>query len=327
MKEEERAVVVKKLVIVIPAYNEEEVFPETVKEITEILEGMISSNKVSADSKILFVNDGSKDNTWNLIINEQKNNELVTGINFSRNFGHQNALVAGLVTASKDADMMITIDADLQDDVNAIEKMVDQYYAGFDVVYGVRDNRDTDTAFKRSTALTFYGIMKKLGVDMVPNHADYRLMSQRAVLEFLKFKEENLFIRGIVPLVGFPSTKVYYARKERFAGESKYPLKKMLKFAWDGISSFSVVPIRAIMTLGVAVVIVAVGILVYAVLEHARGNTAQGWSSLMISLWFLGGVQLIGISVIGEYIGKIFNEVKHRPRFTIQDDTYTKVDK
>lgn len=311
------------LTIVVPCYNEEEVLPETVKQLGKILTSLMDHHEVSADSKILFVDDGSHDQTWKLIKDYEQKLDYITGIKFSRNFGHQNALVAGMTTAVAHSDIIITIDADLQDDIHAIPKMVQQYHAGYDIVYGVRNNRDTDTAFKRKTAMMFYGLMQKLGVKMVPNSADYRLMSQRAVRELLRFKEENLFLRGMVPLVGFSSTKVYYARKERFAGESKYPLKKMLKFAADGITSFSTTPIRMIMFLGFFIVLVSLAIIIYSIIRKITGHAVLGWSSLMTSIWLLGGIQLICVSVVGEYIGKIFKEVKKRPRFIIEEDDYT----
>lgn len=312
-----------KLSIVVPCYNEEEVLHETTKELTAILQGLVTGDKISKDSKIVFVDDGSKDKTWSLISEFSKEYPSVSGIKLSRNFGHQGALLAGVTTASKDSDAVITIDADLQDDVNAIPKMVDEYLNGAEVVYGVRNNRDTDTAFKRSTAEMFYRFMGFLGVNLVPDSADYRLMSQRACQVLLSYRERNLFLRGIVPLVGFKSAKVYYARKERFAGESKYPLKKMIKFAMDGITSFSIVPIKMIMGLGFFIVLISIVLLIYSLIQKINGNVVNGWSSLMISIWALGGVQLISISVIGEYVGKIFSEVKQRPRFTIERDIYT----
>ncbi|MCH3910238.1 MAG: glycosyltransferase family 2 protein [Limosilactobacillus oris] len=312
------------LTIIVPCYNEEAVLPETVKELTAILKGLIDDEKVAANSKILFVNDGSKDQTWSLISQYSKENELVTGLKFSRNYGHQNALLAGMSVAVKYSDMMITIDADLQDDVNAIPKMVEKYGEGYDVVYGVRNSRKTDTFFKRRTALAFYGLMRKMGVNLVPDSADYRLLSKRATESLLAFKERNLFLRGMVPLVGYRSTKVYYARKERFAGESKYPLSKMLHFALDGITSFSIAPIHLILYLGLLTVAVSIICMIYVIVEKCLGHVVSGWSSLMISIWLLGGIQLISISVIGEYIGKIFSEVKHRPRFTIEEENYTK---
>lgn len=314
----------KKLTVIVPCYNEEEVLPETVKELSNILDSLIKSKQIDSQSRLLFVNDGSKDDTWNLIENYSHELPHVTGIKFSRNFGHQDALLAGMTVAVNYSDMIITIDADLQDDINAIPKMVAAYYNGYDVVYGVRNNRDTDTAFKRGTAMAFYGLMRRLGVVMVPNSADYRLLSKRATKALLAFKERNLFLRGMVPLVGFPSTKVYYARKKRFAGTSKYPLKKMIKFAFDGITSFSTVPIRLIMNLGILLVVVGIGLFVYTLMQKLRGAVITGWASLMTSIWVIGGVQLICISVIGEYIGKIFIEVKQRPRYTIEQENYTK---
>lgn len=311
------------LTIVVPCYNEQEVLPETVKELGNILQNLMNSQQISPESKILFVNDGSQDKTWQLISRYTDEYSYVAGIKFSRNYGHQNALLAGMTVAMDYSNMIITIDADLQDDVNAIPKMVAKYHEGYDVVYGVRNNRQTDTFFKRRTALAFYGLMKRLGVNMVPNSADYRLLSKRATRSLLAFKERNLFLRGMVPLVGYKSTKVYYARKERFAGKSKYPLSKMLYFALDGITSFSIAPIHLIMYLGLVTVIGSIICMIYTLVEHAIGHVVSGWSSLMISIWLLGGIQLISISVIGEYVGKVFSEVKHRPRFTIERETYT----
>lgn len=312
------------LTIVVPCFNEEEVLPETVKELGNILTNLIKQEKVSSKSKLLFVNDGSKDKTWQLISKYTDEYPYVTGIKFSRNYGHQNALLAGMTVAVKSSDMIITIDADLQDDVNAIPKMVEKYLEGYDVVYGVRNSRATDTFFKRRTALAFYGLMRKLGVNLVPDSADYRLLSKRATESLLAFKERNLFLRGMVPLVGYRSTKVYYARKERFAGESKYPLSKMLHFALDGITSFSIAPIHLILYLGLVTVVISIICMIYTIVEKCLGHVVSGWSSLMISIWLLGGIQLISISVIGEYVGKIFSEVKHRPRFTIESESYTK---
>lgn len=311
------------LTIVVPCYNEQEVLPETVKELGNILQNLVDDHQISSESKILFVNDGSQDKTWQLISRYTNEYSYVAGVKFSRNYGHQNALIAGMTVAVDYSDMIITIDADLQDDVNAIPKMVTKYNNGYDVVYGVRNSRQTDTFFKRRTALAFYGLMKRLGVNMVPNSADYRLLSKRATRSLLAFKERNLFLRGMVPLVGYKSAKVYYARKERFAGNSKYPLSKMLHFALDGITSFSIAPIHLIMYLGLITVIGSIICMIYTLIEHAIGHVVSGWSSLMISIWLLGGIQLISISVIGEYVGKIFSEVKHRPRFTIENETYT----
>src|SRR5699024_7770132 len=310
------------LTIVVPCYNEQEVLPETVKELG-VLEKLIKDGKVSSQSKILFVNDGSKDKTWELISKYTKEYEYVTGIKFSRNYGHQNALLAGMAVAVKYSDMIITIDADLQDDIYAIPKMIEKYNESYDVVYGVRNSRETDTFFKRRTALAFYSLMGKLGVNLVPDSADYRLLSKRATESLLSFKERNLFLRGMVPLVGYKSAKVYYARKERFAGKSKYPLSKMIHFALDGITSFSIAPIHLILYLGILTVIISIICMIYTLVEKITGHIVTGWASLMLSIWFLGGVQLISISIIGEYIGKIFSEVKHRPSFNIEEETYS----
>ncbi|MDK8541107.1 MAG: glycosyltransferase family 2 protein, partial [Enterococcus faecalis] len=296
-----------KLFIVVPCYNEEEVLPISSKVLLDFLKRMIAKNKVSTESSILFVDDGSKDKTWAIIKRLSEQEEHFKGLKFSRNFGHQNALLAGMTTAVQFADMIVTIDADLQDDVEAIEGMIDAYHDGNDVVYGVRSNRDTDTAFKRKTAEMFYSFMNKLGVNTVPNHADFRLMSNRATKVLLTFKEENLFLRGMVPLVGFPSTKVYYSRNIRVAGESKYPLKKMLNFAMEGITSFSIVPIKMVRNIGFITLLIGIFYMIYSLIQHFTGNVEAGWSSLIISIWFLGGIQLISLSIVGEYIGKIYS--------------------
>ncbi|MGC2991802.1 glycosyltransferase family 2 protein [Enterococcus faecalis] len=309
-----------KLFIVVPCYNEEEVLPISSKVLLDFLKRMIAKNKVSTESSILFVDDGSKDKTWTIIKRLSEQEEHFKGLKFSRNFGHQNALLAGMTTAVQFADMIVTIDADLQDDVEAIEGMIDAYHDGNDVVYGVRSNRDTDTAFKRKTAEMFYSFMNKLGVNTVPNHADFRLMSNRATKVLLTFKEENLFLRGMVPLVGFPSTKVYYSRNIRVAGESKYPLKKMLNFAMEGITSFSIVPIKMVRNIGFITLLIGIFYMIYSLIQHFTGNVEAGWSSLIISIWFLGGIQLISLSIVGEYIGKIYSEVKGRPRFIIEEE-------
>lgn len=310
------------LFVVVPCYNEKEVLPETSKRLSEVLENMISNNKITRESRIVFVDDGSRDNTWEIICREHDTRPHVSGIKLSRNQGHQNALLGGLMTVKDECDCAVSIDADLQDDINSIEAMVDKYLAGCDVVYGVRKKRDTDTFFKRTTALAFYKLMKFMGVDCVYNHADYRLLSRRALEALSEFPEKNLFLRGMIPLIGFKSDFVYYDRKERFAGESKYPLKKMLSFAFDGITSFSINPIRMISTMGIAVCFIAFLILVYSLIRKFTGHTIPGWTSIICSLWFLGGVQLIGIGLIGEYIGKMYKEVKNRPRYIIE--TYLK---
>lgn len=312
-----------KLAIVVPCYNEQEVLPQSLPVLQKVLQQLHSQQQISADSQIVFVDDGSQDQTWSLISQFSQTNANVAGIKLSRNFGHQNALLAGLSTVS-DADFIVTIDSDLQDDPQVITQMVQQYYAGAEVVYGVRNNRDSDSRFKRTTAEGFYKFMNFLGVKLVPDSADFRLLSQRAAQVLLDYPERNLFLRGLVPLVGFPSAKVYYRRQPRAAGESKYPLLKMLHLALDGITSFSVAPIKLIMGLGLVIVAVSLFLLIYTIIQKIRGDVVSGWSSLMISIWGLGGIQLICISVIGEYIAKIFNEVKRRPRFTIEKNLYHK---
>ena len=308
-----------RLYIVVPCYKEEAVLPETSRRLREKLEALINQGKIDRDSRILFVNDGSKDRTWPLIEQYHKEApEIFSGINLSRNRGHQNALLAGLSTAVTRADMVISMDADLQDDINAVDAMIDEYHNGYDIVYGVRSKRETDTFFKRFTAEGFYKIMQALGVDIVFNHADYRLMSRRALEGLMQFSEVNLFLRGIVPQIGYPSTTVTYARAERFAGESKYPLKKMIAFAADGITSFSVKPIRLVFFAGVFIFLCSLVMFVYAIITKAAGRSTSGWSSLMASIWMLGGIQLLGLGIVGEYIGKIYNETKRRPRFIIE---------
>lgn len=307
------------LYIVVPCYKEQEVLPETSKRLKEKVLALRAQGKISDKSRIMFVNDGSSDNTWPIIsqLHEQEP-DIFSGVNLSRNRGHQNALLAGLLTAVNYADMIISMDADLQDDINAVDAMVDHYHEGYEVVYGVRSKRDTDTFFKRFTAEGFYKVMKALGVDIVFNHADYRLMSRRAVEGLAQFGEVNLFLRGIVPQIGYKWTTVTYERAERFAGESKYPLKKMLAFAADGITSFSVKPIRMVFSLGVVVFLVSLVMLIYALVAKLTGHTSAGWTSLMGSIWLIGGIQLLSLGVVGEYVGKIYKETKHRPRFIIE---------
>lgn len=307
------------LYLVIPCYNEEEVLHETAKRLLIKMNDMIKSNAISEDSKILFVNDGSKDKTWSIIESLHQENNIFSGVNLSRNRGHQNALLAGLMTAVEYADMTISLDADLQDDIDVIDKFVEEYYSGSDVVYGVRSSRETDTFFKRTTALGFYKFMKILGVDMIYNHADYRLMSKRALEGLRQFKEVNLFLRGMVPLIGYKYSIVEYERHERFAGESKYPLKKMIAFALDGITSLSIKPIRIITGLGFSISFVSIIALIYSLIVKFLGHTVTGWTSLTLSIWMLGGIQLLCLGVIGEYIGKMYNETKQRPRFIISD--------
>ncbi len=308
------------LYIVVPCYKEQEVLPETSKRLKEKVLALREAGKISDKSRIMFVNDGSSDNTWPMIaqLHEQEP-DMFSGVNLSRNRGHQNALLAGLMTAVNYADMIISMDADLQDDINAVDGMVDAYHEGYEVVYGVRSKRETDTFFKRFTAEGFYKVMLALGVNIVYNHADYRLMSRRAVEGLAQFKEVNLFLRGIVPQIGYKWTTVTYERAERFAGESKYPLKKMLAFAADGITSFSVKPIRLVLTAGVIVFMVSLVMLLYALISKLTGHTSAGWTSLMGSIWLIGGIQLLSLGVIGEYIGKIYNETKARPRFIIEN--------
>jgi len=311
-----------KLTIVVPCYNEEAVLHETMKQLSEVLESLIQSKLIAKDSTLLFVDDGSRDKTWQIIESASARHPFVKGIKLSRNAGHQNALLAGLTVASEHSDCVISIDADLQDDIRAIRAFMEKYWQGYDIVYGVRDSRETDTWFKRTSAQGFYWLMGKMGIQLVPNHADFRLMSKRALEELLKYKEANLFLRGIIPLLGFPSAKVYYDRKERMAGESKYPLKKMLAFALDGITSFSITPVRFVTALGFITFILSAFVGLYALIEELAGHTVSGWASLIISIWLLGGLELMAVGLIGEYIGKIFKEVKRRPRYTIETNLY-----
>lgn len=306
------------LYVVIPCYNEEEVLEETTNRLTEKLNSMIKEKLISKRSKIMFVNDGSKDKTWELIEQFYKKNNFVTGVNLSRNRGHQNALLAGLMTAKEHADIVISMDADLQDDINVMDKMVKEYSNGCDIVYGVRSSRKKDSWFKKITAEGFYKIMKLLGVDIVFNHADYRLMSKRALNDLEKYEEVNLFLRGIIPLIGYKNTIVTYERNERFAGESKYPLKKMLNFALEGILSFSVKPIRIITSLGFMIAFLSFLFLIYVVVGHFVNGNVAGWTTIVALVCFFGGFQIFCIGVIGEYIGKIYNETKKRPRFIIE---------
>lgn len=307
-----------KLYVVIPCYNEEPVLHETSKQMTALFGKMTDEGLISADSRIVFVDDGSKDRTWDIINELTKSNKTVAGIKLAHNAGHQNAVFGGLMTVKDECDCAISIDADLQDDINVIPDMVRNFKEGYDVVYGVRKKRDTDTFFKRTTAVGFYKLMSFMGVKILFNHADYRLMSKRALDALAEFPERNMFLRGMVPLVGFRSTSVYYDRHERFAGESKYPLRKMLSFAFDGITSFSISPIRMISAVGAIVCVFAIAMAIYALVEKIIGNTDDGWASLMMSIWFIGGVQLLSVGLIGEYIGKLYKEVKRRPRYIIE---------
>lgn len=308
-----------KLAIVVPCYNEEEMLKMSSEALRGVLDDLIQKGKIAKDSFILFVNDGSKDRTWELIEEEHALHPVqVYGLKLAGNVGHQYALTAGLITAKDLSDVTVSIDADLQDDVAVIEEMIDKYHDGCDIVYGVRKERKTDTFFKRTTAQGFYKVMDWMGVKTIYNHADFRLMSRRAVEYFSQFKESNMYLRGMMPLIGYKTDSVYYDRKERVAGESKYPLKKMLALAFNGISSFSVKPISMIVGLGMIILVCAVLAAVYALISYFTGSVVPGWTSLILSIWVLGGLQLIAIGIVGLYIGKIYMEVKHRPRYNIE---------
>ncbi|WP_027701598.1 glycosyltransferase family 2 protein [Metaclostridioides mangenotii] len=302
---------------VIPCYNEEEVLNETADRLKIKLNYLIENNKISDSSRVVMVDDGSRDRTWQIIEELSDKESLFEGIKLSRNRGHQNALLAGLLTAKENYDAVISMDADLQDDIDAIDEFIEKYIQGCDVVYGVRNSRKKDSFFKRNTAQMFYKVMSSLGVDIVYNHADYRLMSKRAVDSLSNYREVNLFLRGIVPLIGFKSDKVYYERNERFAGESKYPLKKMISFACEGITSLSVKPIRMVLTVGFIVFVCSLLVLIYSLIQWAIGNTITGWTTTVASIWTLGGIQILCIGIVGEYIGKIYLETKDRPKFIV----------
>lgn len=302
--------------IVVPCFNEGQVLPETIKRLRELVMRLVASGKVHQLSQLYLVDDGSTDDTWSLIEAHSQGNPKITGIKLSRNQGHQQALLAGLLTAEGDA--IITIDADLQDDVNAIEQMLDAYIDGCDVVYGVRDDRSSDSIFKRLSAETYYRLLKVMGVEAVFNHADYRLMSRRAIGHLAEFSERNMFLRGIIPLIGLPSTNVHYSRHERFAGESKYPLRKMFSLAVEGITSFSTVPLRIITVLGLLTFIVSGGLGIWGLYIALNRDVVPGWASTVVPIYFLGSVQLLSIGVIGEYLAKTYLEVKRRPRYTIE---------
>ena len=312
-----------KLIIVIPCYNEQEVLPITAPMFLEKINSLINQKLISSDSKIMFVNDGSKDNTWNIIQDLAKSNDKYIGITQSRNRGHQSTVLAGLMEAKDMCDITISIDCDGQDDINAMDEMVKEYLNGCDVVYGVRNDRETDTAFKKNTAQAFYKILNFLGAEVVYNHADYRLLSSRFLNEFANFEEVNIFLRGMVPLVGFKSTSVYYKREERIAGESKYPLSKMLGLAIDGITSLSIKPIRIITSIGVIVSLISFILMIWAVIQYFKGDVISGWSSTVVILTFLGGIQILSIGLVGEYIGKIYMESKNRPRYIISERNHT----
>lgn len=310
------------LYIIIPCYNEQEVLPITAPKFLHKMENLIQKNMVSNESKILFIDDGSKDNTWKIIQRLANQNTIFRGIQQSRNRGHQNAVLAGLMEAKQYADITISIDCDGQDDINAMDKMVEEYHNGCDIVYGVRSSRKTDTFFKRFTAESFYKFLNVMGAEVVYNHADYRLVSKKVLNEFANFKEVNLFLRGMFPLVGFKSTSVYYERHERIAGESHYPLRKMLALAFDGITSLSIKPLRMITRLGIIASVISFVGIIWAVIDQLFGNVVAGWSSTVCVICFMGGIQLICLGVLGEYIGKIYMEVKQRPRYIISNRTY-----
>lgn len=304
------------LAIVVPCYNESEMFHYCVIELKKILQNLIDKNKISPKSYVLFIDDGSKDDTWLQIEKASQESKLVRGIKLSRNKGHQIALMAGLSVVT--TDISISIDADLQDDTNCIYEMIDKYIKGADIVYGVRNDRSSDTSFKRGTANLFYKLMSKLGVEQVENHADYRLLSKKALDAFLQYKEQNIYIRGMIPLIGFKSEKVFYSRSERIAGESKYPLKKMLALALEGITSLTITPLRLISIVGFLTCGITAFAGFYVLINKLLGNTVEGWTSLMIAIFFLGGVQMLSLGIIGEYVGKIYIESKNRPKFFIE---------
>lgn len=309
--------------LVIPCYNEEEIISKTAECTKELMYALVNAGKISKASRILFVNDGSKDRTYEIIQELCDADKIFACVNLSRNRGHQNALLAGLMIAKDYADAVISMDADLQDDINVIKDFIDNFENGYDVVYGVRCDRTTDTFFKKFTAEGFYKFMKAMGVDVVYNHADYRLMSKRALEGLSEFDEVNTFLRGIVPLIGYKSTTVEYARKKREAGKTKYNLKKMISFAMEGITSFSVRPIKLALALGVLSFLVSIGMLIYCIYEHSIGNTVSGWASLGVSIWAIGGLQMLMLGIVGEYVGKIYLETKRRPKYIIESVTLT----
>lgn len=308
------------LFLVVPCYNESEALPDAIVQLTKKLDSLITKKLISKKSQILFVDDGSSDETWQLIKSASEKDERITGLKLSHNRGHQNALVAGLLAAKSCADVVISIDADLQDDIDAIDKMLEEYKNGADVVYGVRSDRSSDSAFKRKTAESYYKFLKALSVDLVYNSADFRLTSKKVLTAFADYHEVNLFLRGLFPLIGFKTAKVYYSRKPREKGESKYPLKKMLALAWDGITSFSIQPIRLVLKLGIIITIIATILIIYSIVRYFINQTVPGWAFLSCSIWFLGGVQMLSIGLIGEYIGKTYSESKARPRYHIEEN-------
>ena len=307
------------LYMVIPCYNEQEVLPDSAEKLKNKISDLVARKKVSRNSKICFVNDGSRDRTWEIIQELCKSNPVYSGICLAHNEGHQNAVLAGLMTVKPYCDAAISMDADLQDDINAVDAMIDMYDEGCNIVYGVRDNRESDTFFKRVTAEGFYRFMKVMGAEVIFNHADFRLMDRKALDAFEDYREVNLFLRGIVPMIGLRHDCVYYKRKERLAGESKYPLKKMFAFAWQGITSLSSEPIKWIVKLGMTISGISALVLIWSLYRHFTGQTIAGWTSMIISLWLLGGLVLLAIGIIGEYVGKIYLEVKRRPRYLVQE--------
>ncbi len=310
-----------KVYFVIPCYNEEEVLEETMKRLRNKLDQLMADGKATPDSRMLFVDDGSKDRTWAIIEEKSQQDTLIGGVKLSRNRGHQNALLSGLMTAQQHGcDCVISLDADLQDDIEVIDEFIDKYMEGCEVVYGVRNSRKKDTFFKRTTAQGYYKFMKMLGVDIVYNHADYRLLGSKALEALSEYREVNLFLRGIVPLIGYRSDYVYYERQERFAGESKYPLKKMIRFAIDGITSFSVKPLKLISNLGIIMCVLSLIGFIYALVSYFMGVAQSGWASTICSIWFIGGLQMLCIGIVGSYVGKIYSEVKQRPRYRIEKE-------
>ena len=307
-----------KLALVLPCFNEEEVLPSSIHRLTLFYDELVQSGTIAPESRLVFVNDGSKDRTWEIIEEGFKNNHYVCGVNLAGNVGHQNAILAGMTAAKDIADAVVTIDADLQDDIHKIPEMLDKYREGCDVVYGVKNERKADSWFKRTTAILFYKLMKALGVKSVYNHADFRLLSKRAVNEICKYRERNLFLRGIIPLIGYKTDVVYEDLSEREAGKSKYTLKKMLNLAIDGVTSFSIKPVRLILLLGILFILLSIIILTYVLICFLQQKTVSGWTSIIMSLWFIGGCVLAGLGIIGEYIGKIYLEVKDRPRYNVE---------
>ena len=305
------------LYIVVPCFNEQEALPQSHERLLQLVNGMIDQGSIAHESKLLYVDDGSRDDTWHVINRLANECSLVAGVKLACNSGHQNALMAGLAAAVDHCDITVSIDADLQDDINVIPHMVERYQDGCDIVFGVRRERKTDSWFKRTTAGMFYKLMNRLGVDTINNHADFRLMSRRAVMALLDYKERNLFIRGIVTKLGYKTDCVYYDRSARTAGESKYPIKKMANFAIDGITSFSVKPVRMVFMVGILFLIIALVMLVYVLTAYFMGRAVSGWPSLILSVWLVGAFILIGLGIIGEYVGKIYTEVKNRPRYNV----------